>query len=67
MTATCPDRERLEKELLVAAHQHMLLEEAMKTPAPSQIADVVIEEQRARDAWELAARALKEHRSRHGC
>jgi hypothetical protein len=67
MAQRCNAREQLEKELLVATHQHMLLEEAKKTAAPSQLMEASQQEDRARAGWELAVRALQEHRSLHGC
>jgi hypothetical protein len=67
MAQPCKDREHLEKELLIAVDRHMHLEEAMKTAAPSALAEARQQEERARAAWRRAANALKEHRAKHGC
>ena len=67
MSQSCKEREQLEKELLLAAHYHQVLEEATKVAAPSELAETRKHEEQARAAWELAARALGEHRAGHGC
>ena len=67
MAQSCKEREQLEKELLIAARYHEVLEEATKVARPHELAETKKHEERARAAWELAARTLVEHRAKHGC
>jgi hypothetical protein len=63
----CEERLQLEKELLVAMHNHLMREEATKAAAPSEITKAKHDEDRAKEGRDLARRALQQHQSEHGC
>lgn len=67
MSRSCEERLQLEKEFWVAMHHHLLREEAAKAAPMAESARANQEEERAKEARELARRLLEQHQTEHGC
>jgi hypothetical protein len=63
----CEERLRLEKQMLVALHNQLLCEEATRAAMADGFAKAKQEEDRAKEACEVAAEELQQHQAEHGC